>query len=386
MSQDQALHNQRIGILGAGQLGKMMIQDASKLGVRLHLMDKSLDSPAAAICPDLTLGDINDYADVLRFGEDKDIISIEIEAVNVDALAELEEQGKAIYPQPHLLRIIKDKGLQKQYYLDHQLPTSPFVLADNVEDVRALIQNDRLSLPFVQKARTGGYDGKGVYIVRSEKDLNALLPVPSVCESLVDIDCELSVIVARSSSGETQSFPVVEQEFHPTANLVDCLFTPSWVSADLQAKAIDLAEKLANDMAIVGLLAVELFLTKTGELLINEVAPRPHNSGHHTIEGCVTSQFEQHLRAITGSPLGDTTFLRPAVMVNLLGHPDHTGPAHYHGLADCIAIPAAHLHLYGKAHTKPYRKMGHATVTHDDLDTAIVRAKNLRDTLKIISQ
>ena len=386
MGSDKPFHELKIGILGGGQLGKMMIQDASKLAITLHMMDKSADSPAAAINPAFTIGNILDEADVLAFGKDKDIVSIEIEAVHVGALEQLQAAGVKVYPQPEVLRIINDKGLQKQYYQSHGLATSAFLLADGKDHILQLLSSGELSLPFVQKARTGGYDGKGVVVIRTKADLNELLPVPSICEALVDIDKELSVIVARTPSGEVRSFPVAEQEFHPTANLVECLYTPSRTSAETQAAAITLAESIAEALEVVGLLAVELFLTQQGDLLINEVAPRPHNSGHHTIEGAVTSQFEQHLRAITDSPLGDTTFLQAAVMVNLLGDPDHTGPVHYRGLDTCLAIPAAHMHLYGKAATKPYRKMGHATVTGESLEETIIEAKRLRDTLKIISK
>lgn len=386
MEVDKSLHDLKIGILGGGQLGKMMIQDASKLGITLHMMDKTADSPAAAVNPAFTIGNILDEDDVLRFGNDKDIVSIEIEAVNVDALEQLEADGVKVYPQPRVLRIINDKGLQKEYYRSHNLATSDFLLADDDTHILRLIKEGSLTLPFVQKARTGGYDGKGVVVIRSRDDLDDLLPVPSVCEHLVDIEKELSVIVARTPSGNVRSFPVAEQEFHPTANLVECLFTPSKVSPELQIEAVALAESIAESLEIVGLLAVELFLNRQGDLLINEVAPRPHNSGHHTIEGAITSQFEQHLRAITDSPLGDTTFTQAAVMVNLLGEPEYTGPVKYDNLPACLSIPAAHIHLYGKSTTKPYRKMGHATVTGEQLEETIVEAKRLRDTLKIISK
>lgn len=380
------IHATKIGVLGAGQLGKMLLQDASKMGIKLHMLDSSSDMPAAAINPDFTAGDIQDYDQVLHFGQDKDIITIEIEAVNDAALSALEASGKAVYPQPTLLRTIKDKGLQKQYYADHKLPTSRFELFADDEAIRSAVSDGQWSIPFVQKARTGGYDGKGVHVVRSETDLDHLLPVPSLLEELVDIDRELAVIVARSTTGEIKTYDVVEMKFHPTANLVECLFAPSHISKSLQDEARKLATDLVDQMEIVGLLAVELFLTRSGELLINEVAPRPHNSGHHTIEAAHTSQFEQHLRAILGLPLGSTDLLAPACMVNLLGHPEHIGPAHYAHITDCLSVAGGHLHLYGKAQTKPHRKMGHATVVADSVSSAIEKAKYIKDTLQIISK
>lgn len=379
-------HNKRVGVLGAGQLGKMLIQDASKMGIELHLMDKNEDMPARPICNSFTKGDIQSYEDVLAFGQDKDVITIEIEAVNEEALLTLAQMGKEVYPQPHLLKIIKDKGLQKAYYKEHGIPTSDFKLFANSEAILAAVKTGTLLLPFVQKARTGGYDGKGVHLVRTQEDLKDLLQTSSVCEDLVNIDKELSVIVARSTSGEVRAFEVAEMEFHPTANLVDLLFTPSRVSTSIQTKAKQMAIQLAEKMKIIGLLAVELFLDKKGDLYINEVAPRPHNSGHHTIEGAITSQYEQHIRAILGMPLGDTSIVKPAAMINLLGHPDFSGNTLYKGLAKCLKVKGAYLHLYGKAQSKPYRKMGHATTIADTLEDAIQNAKTIKETLQIISK
>ena len=373
----------KIGILGAGQLGKMLIQDASKMGISLSLMDKSHDMPAVPICRNFTQGDIQNYEDVLAFGKDKDIVSIEIEAVNVDALEVLEKEGKEVYPQPHLLRIIKDKGLQKQYYKEHNLATSAFALYEGADEIRKAVAESSLSLPFVQKARTGGYDGKGVFLVRTQEDLNQLMPTPSVCEDLVDIDKELSVIIARNTKGETAVYEVAEMEFHPTANLVNLLFTPSRVGKEVQEEAKALALSLANQMEIVGLLAVELFLDKEGRIYINEVAPRPHNSGHHTIEGATSSQYENHIRAILGLPLGSTKVLKPAAMINLLGAEGSAGPTVYQGLEEALATEGAYLHLYGKAESKPHRKMGHATIIGDTLEDAIKKANFVRETISI---
>ncbi len=378
--------NQKIGVLGGGQLGKMLGQSASMMGLQMHVLDTDKSFPAAASCMSFTEGSFKDYDAIMAFAADKDIITVEIELVNTDALHDLEKQGKQVYPQPHLLDMIKDKGLQKQFYQERSLVTSDFVLVNDAAQIKQWVLDGKLSVPFVQKARTDGYDGRGVHIVRHITDLQNLLDVKSVIEPLVDIDREIAVIVARNPQGDISSFPVVDMEFHPTANLVEYLFSPSRVNEEVQEQAIKLAESIAKEMKIVGLLAVELFLTKDNELLINEVAPRPHNSGHHTIEANITSQYEQHLRAICGMPLGDTALTQPAVMVNLLGAAGYTGEAHYENIDQCLATSGAHIHLYGKSITKPYRKMGHATIVDQDLDTAIEKATFVKDTLKIISK
>ncbi len=378
--------NQKIGVLGGGQLGKMLGQSASMMGLHMHVLDTDKSFPAAASCMTFTEGSFKDYDTIMAFAADKDIITVEIELVNTDALYDLEKQGKKVYPQPHLLDMIKDKGLQKQFYQERCLVTSDFVLAADASEIKQWVLDGKLAIPFVQKARTDGYDGRGVHIVRSLSDLQDLLDVKSIIEPLVDIDREIAVIVARNPQGDISSFPVVDMEFHPTANLVEYLFSPSRVSEEIQTKAIFLAESIAKEMKIIGLLAVELFLTKDNELLINEVAPRPHNSGHHTIEANITSQYEQHLRAILSMPLGDTALIQSAAMVNLLGAPEHTGEAHYENIDECLATSGAHIHLYGKSTTKPFRKMGHATIVDKDLDKAIEKATFVKDTLKIIAK
>lgn len=375
--------NKKIGVLGGGQLGKMLCQDASKLGLSLHILEKDDSFPAAAVCRDMTFGDFKNYDDVYKFGKQMDIVTVEIEAVNTDALIKLESEGIQVYPQPRVLQIIKDKGTQKQFYADHQLPTSGFSLYDAASDVRAAVADGMVSIPFVQKARRDGYDGQGVHLVRQESDLAGLLDVPCLVEDLVDIDKEIAVIVARSTTGEISSFPVVEMEFHPTANLVEFLFCPSYLPMAVQEAAALLAEQVATKLGIVGLLAVELFYTKDGTLLINEVAPRPHNSGHQTIEGNITSQYEQHIRAITGMPLGDTATTGASVMVNLLGAEGSTGNAHYENMEECLRISGAHYHIYGKSISKPYRKMGHATVVSTTLEDAITKGKLIKQKLTI---
>lgn len=376
----------KIGILGGGQLGKMLCQEASKLGIRLHVLEKDDSFPSAGVCPDITYGNFKNYDDVLAFGREMDVITVEIEAVNTEALHQLEKEGKSVYPQPAILDLIKDKGDQKSWYTNHGIPTAPFELFENADEVRSAVKAGKWMIPFVQKSRKDGYDGQGVKVIRNESDLDSLIEAPCLLEELADIDKEISVIVARNPSGDVKSFPVVEMEFHPTANLVEFLFSPSNINEDHKVEATRLAETVADGMGIIGLLAVELFLTKSGEIWVNEVAPRPHNSGHQTIEGNITSQYAQHLRSILDLPLGDTSLRGASVMVNILGEPGHTGPAHYEGLPDCLDISGANIHLYGKAMTKPFRKMGHATIVDSSLESAVDKARRLKSTLKVKSK
>ncbi len=375
---------QKIGILGGGQLGKMLALAAANRDLPIWSLDKSKDFPAGPFSTKFIEGDFKNYNDVYNFGKQVDVLTIEIEHVNVDALLQLEKEGVKIHPSPRALNIIKDKGLQKQFYKDNDLPTSDFTFYDGAEAIRTAVESGDLSLPFVQKSRGGGYDGKGVAVIKTQSDLaEKLLPVPSITEPLVDIDKELAVVAARNEDGEIKTFPTVEMEFNQTANLVEFLICPANISAEIEQKATALAVKTIAAYDLCGLLAVELFLTKSGEILINEVAPRPHNSGHHTIDSCYTSQFQQHLRAIQNYPLGDTTMKTPSVMVNLLGADGYTGDAHYAGMAEVMALRGVNLHLYGKKTTKPFRKMGHATVTAESTEEAKKIAKQVQEGLVI---
>jgi 5-(carboxyamino)imidazole ribonucleotide synthase len=298
-----------------------------------------------------------------------------------DALEALENSGVEVYPKPSFLRMVQDKGLQKQFYAAHDIPTAPFRL---IENASALIASE-LDFPFVLKSRIGGYDGKGVQVVRSANDLAHTFDGPCVLEEMIDFQKELSVIIARNKHGEISIFPLVEMEFNPVANLVEFLFSPAHVSPEVESQAQAIAKKIAESSNFVGLLAVELFLTKEGQLLVNEMAPRPHNSGHHTIEACTTSQYEQHLRAILSLPLGQSTLVQPAVMINLLGAEGHDGPVHYRGLMEALQIPGVHVHIYGKPKTKPLRKMGHVTVTDNDLTVAQERARRVLQLITVES-
>lgn len=374
----------KVGVLGGGQLGKMLALAAANWGIPFHVLDASPDFPAGPYCTHFTKGSFKDYDDVYNFGKDKDVVTIEIEHVNTDALLQLEKEGVTVHPSPTALNIIKDKGLQKQFYKDKGLATSAFTLYDSETEVLAAIAEGTLSYPFVQKSRTAGYDGKGVAVIKNSADNEKILKGACVIEPLVDIDKEIAVSVARNENGAVVAYPAVEMEFDARANLVEFLFCPANISAEIAEQAEAMAKAVIAAYDMCGLLAVELFLTKDGELLINEVAPRTHNSGHHTIDSCVTSQFEMQLLAILNLPLGSTEITSPSVMVNLLGAEGFTGPAVYEGMADCLRIPGAKFHLYGKAVTKPFRKMGHATVVDGDLERAKKNAVLLRDGLRIV--
>ncbi|NRB52231.1 MAG: 5-(carboxyamino)imidazole ribonucleotide synthase [Saprospiraceae bacterium] len=379
-------NRKKLGILGGGQLGKMLAMAAGPWHYPIHMLDESTAFPAGPYSMGFTEGSFKAYDAVLAFGRQMDVVSIEIEHVNTEALEQLEKEGITVHPAPRALKIIKDKGLQKQFYSKHGIPTSSYQLFDTEAELRAAIKSGKLAFPFVQKSRTAGYDGKGVALIKDESSLSKLLPGASLIEELVDIQKELSVVAARNERGEIATFPLVEMEFNEEANLVEFLLCPARVASEVEAEADQLARKVIEAFDICGLLAVELFWTKSGDILVNEVAPRPHNSGHHTIESCLTSQFQQHLRGVLNLPLGSTKATSPAVMLNLLGEPGHTGPAYYQGFEDCLAIDGVYIHLYGKAITKPFRKMGHITVLGERVEDAIAKAMKVKGMLKVISQ
>lgn len=355
----------RLGVLGGGQLGRMMIQAAANLDLRVEVMDPAADAPCRHLTHRFVQGDLQDADAVFAFGRDLDVITIEIEHVSVEGLRRLRDHGVRVMPDPDHLAIIQDKGLQKQFFADNNIPSSDFQIIEDASGAAAF------GFPVVQKLRTGGYDGKGVKILKSAADER--FDAPCVLEQAVAIDKELSVIVARNPSGEVATFPVVEAVFDPVANLVDYLVAPAAVTDAQAADAQALAVRVAEAMDFRGLLAVELFLAQdSGQILVNEIAPRTHNSGHHTIEANRTSQFEQHLRAILDLPLGDTSPTHPVgAMVNLVGAPDAHGTPVYAGLATALATPGIHPHIYGKSTVKPFRKMGHVTITgHDRAEVA----------------
>ncbi|MEY4573324.1 MAG: hypothetical protein RLZ10_2608, partial [Bacteroidota bacterium] len=330
----------KLGVLGAGQLGRMLIQEAINWNVHIYTLDSDPEAPCAKISHEFTIGSITDYETVLNFGKDKNLITVEIENVNIEALEELEKSGVAVYPQPRVLRIVRDKGIQKQFYADNGIPTANFRLIDANE-----IELHKDFLPFAQKLRTGGYDGKGVQIMQSEVDFQNAFDAPTVLEKFVDFEKELAVIVARNKNGQVISYPTVECEFNPQANLVEFLFSPAEISPEIEKEAQGMAVDIIQKLDMVGILAVEFFLTKEGELLVNEIAPRPHNSGHHTIECNVTSQFEQHLRSILNLPLGATDLIQPGAMINILGEPNSSGLAYYPGMESLLSEPGVYIHI-----------------------------------------
>jgi len=372
----------KIGVLGGGQLGRMLLQEAINFDVRLSILDPSPNAPCAQIAHEFKVGDFNDFDTVMAFGRGKDVITIEIEHVNVEALRQLESDGVKVYPSPDVLEIVKDKGLQKQFYADNDIATSSFLLVENAAE----LATKSVEFPVMQKLRTGGYDGRGVQALKTANDLKMAFDAPSVLEKFVDFEKEISVIIARNDDGQVKTFPVVDLEFNPEANLVEFLFSPAEIDAEIERKALDLAHKVVEAFQFVGILAVEMFVCKDGSVLVNEVAPRPHNSGHHTIEASITSQYEQHLRAILNLPLGSTDSIQAAVMVNLLGEPGHTGMVEYQGLDEVISWPGVHPHIYGKAETKPFRKMGHVTICAGNLADAKKLALKVKDKLKVVSQ
>lgn len=372
--------NFKLGILGGGQLGRMLIQSGIDFNIPFAVLDPDPDAPCSRLA-EFTRGKLTDYDTVMRFGKDCDIITIEIENVNVAALKELARLGKKVYPQPGVIELIQDKRVQKKFYLENEIPTAEFVLTENAQDVRKHVS----FLPAVNKLGREGYDGRGVQILRTAEDLSKAFDSPGLLERLIDFEKEIAVIVARNANGEVKTFPVVEMVFHPVQNLVEYLFSPADVSADVASTAEGIARKIIEKLDMVGLLAVEMFVTRSGEVLVNEIAPRPHNSGHQTIEGNVTSQYEQHLRAILELPLGNTETIKPAAMVNLLGEPGFEGPASYQGFHEVAARSGVHVHLYGKRLTKPFRKMGHVTIVNDDMAIVKENAEYVKDTLKVVA-
>lgn len=356
----------------------MMIQSAVDFDARVEVMDPSADAPCRHLTPRFVQGDLQSAEAVVAFGKGLDCLTIEIEHVSVDGLRALEAQGVRVIPKPNHLAIIQDKGLQKAFFAEHGIPSAPFQLIDGIESVGAM------GFPIVQKMRKGGYDGKGVVVLNSERDVERAFTVPSVLEQAVDIDKELSVIVARNSAGETSCFPVVEAVFDPVANLVDYLISP----ADILPEHAEAAEKMAIQvvecMQFEGLLAVELFLDTRGNVLVNEVAPRTHNSGHHTIEANATSQFEQHLRTVLDLPLGSTAPVHPVgAMVNIVGGANAHGIPDYKGIDAALATEGVHPHLYGKSEVKPFRKMGHVTITGQTRDEVLARMLHIREQLSV---
>ncbi|MFT4790959.1 MAG: 5-(carboxyamino)imidazole ribonucleotide synthase [Arcticibacterium sp.] len=377
--------NFTLGILGGGQLGKMLLQETRKWDIKTKVLDPSADAPARIATDHFTQGNLLDYQTVLNFAKGVDLLTIEIENVNIEALETIEKQGVKVYPSSKTLKIISNKATQKLFYTDQQIPTAAFSRFAYTSEISESITNGGLSFPFVWKSAQFGYDGQGVKVVRQESDLAELPNVTCIAETLIAFEKELAVIVCRNPSGAVVHYPVVEMEFHPEANQVEYVLCPARLDPLTTEKAIAVALKTSEAYNHVGLLAVEMFLTKEGDILVNEVAPRPHNSGHYSIEASLTNQYEQHLRAILDLPLGDTSSKVAAVMVNLVGTEGHSGSVIYKNMDHILALEGVTPHLYGKKETRPFRKMGHVTIVNQSMEKARALAEEVKNSIAVIS-
>ena len=375
----------KLGILGGGQLGKMLLHETRKFDVQTLVLDPSDEAPCAIACNKFYQGDLSDFDTVYEFGKKVDVLTFEIELVNLKALEQLERDGVKVYPSPATLKKIQNKGFQKDFYKQHQIPTSRYTRFDSATQLKLAVENNEIKIPFVWKLAEFGYDGYGVKVIRTISDLENLPDSECIAEDVVAFENELAVIVARNPNGDVVSYPVVEMEFHPEANQVEYVLCPARIDSGIAEQARELALKVSKAFDHVGLLAVEMFLTKDKVLLINEVAPRPHNSGHYSIEGSYTSQFENHLRGILNLPLGNTESKAAAVMVNLSGAKGYSGSVVYENIDKVLAISGVTPHIYGKRQTRPFRKMGHVTIVNSDMDEARKIAETVKNTLKVIS-
>lgn len=375
-----------LGILGGGQLGKMLLYETRKWDITTKVMDPSDEAPCKIACNKFIQGDLMDFKAVYDFGKTVDILTIEIENVNIDALEKLEDEGINVFPSTKELRIIQNKITQKLFYIDHNIPTAPFSRFAYTSEIKDSIAHGGLKLPFVWKSAQFGYDGQGVKIIKEVSDLANLPNVECLAENLIPFKTELAVIVARSTTGEVTSYPVVEMEFHPEANQVEYVLCPARIDDKVAQKAKNIALKISEELKHTGLLAVEMFQTREDEVLVNEVAPRPHNSGHYSIEASYTNQFEQHLRCILGLPLGITDSKVAGVMVNLVGAEGYEGEVHYDHIEEILELKGVTPHIYGKTKTRPFRKMGHVTIVNKDMAEARKIAQKVKETIKVISK
>jgi 5-(carboxyamino)imidazole ribonucleotide synthase len=375
----------KVGILGGGQLGKMLLAETRKFDIQTYILDPSDETPSQFGATKFFRGILMDFDTVYQFGKMVNLLTIEIENVNLDALDKLEEEGLPVYPSPKTLRLIQNKGRQKDFYVQNNIPTSPHQRFIDLNDLRKSLEKDELEFPFVWKCAQFGYDGNGVKICRSALDLVKLPDVECIAEQMVPFKNELAVIVARSVSGEVKTYPVVEMEFHPEANQVEYVICPARIEEKVAQKATEIALKVSEAFNHVGLLAVEMFQTEDDEILVNEVAPRPHNSGHYSIEASYTSQFENHLRAILDLPLGNTNSKVAGIMVNLVGEEGFSGQVVYENIEKIMAINGVTPHIYGKRETRPFRKMGHVTIVNENMDEARKIAEEVKNSIRVIS-
>ncbi len=377
--------NFKLGILGGGQLGKMLLYETRKWDIHTKVMDASGEAPSRIACNEFVKGSLLDFDAVYSFGKDVDVLTIEIENVNVDALEKLEQEGVRVFPPTKALRTIQNKATQKLFYTDHDIPTAPFTRFAYTSEISDSVANGGLRFPFVWKSAQFGYDGQGVKVVRKIEDLEGLPNVECIAEEMVNFKNELAVIVARNAKGAVVTYPVVEMEFHPEANQVEYVICPARIDAEVSKKAQEIALKVSESIDHVGLLAVEMFQTQDDQILVNEVAPRPHNSGHYSIEASYTNQFEQHIRAILGLPLGKTGSKVAGVMVNLVGAEGYTGNVIYENMETILDMEGVTPHIYGKSQTRPFRKMGHVTIVDENMARAREIAQEVKQTIKVIS-
>ena len=382
---ERSIFNQKIGIIGGGQLGKMILNETNKWSLNISILDSNKNSPCKNLCNGFYVGDLLDYETVLNFGRQCDLITYEIEHINVQALFDLEKEGVTVYPKPETLKIIQDKNSQKEFYKRNELPTADFSFYSNVNDLKNGIKEGKVEFPCVWKKTKFGYDGFGVKILKSLEDLNDIPESEMIIEKLIPFQKEIAVIIARNSKGKIKNFDVVEMEFNEISNQVEFVISPSNISEEIKKNAIEIAIETAEQFNLIGLLAVEMFLTKDNQILINEVAPRPHNSGHLTLDACNTSQFEQHIRAILGLELGDVSQKGNAIMLNLVGEENSLGKAVYSNLDNALNDDSSYVHIYGKEETRPNRKMGHITIICDNFEDAYKKAKNFKNTIKVKS-
>ena len=379
--------NFKLGILGGGQLGKMLLAETRKFDIQTYVLDPSDEAPCKIACNKFIQGSLTDFETVYNFGKLVDVLTFEIELVNLEALEKLESEGLKVYPSPKTLRLIQNKGIQKEFYLKNGIPTSKFEKYSSIQNLKSAIfsQQSTIKMPFVWKCTEFGYDGNGVKVVRTISDLDNLPNVECIAEEMIAFKNELAVIVVRNSLGEIKNYPVVEMEFHPEANQVEYVICPARIDKYIAKKAIEIALKVSKEFNHVGLLAVELFQTQDDEILVNEVAPRPHNSGHHTIEASYTSQFENHLRAILNLPLGNCNSKVVGIMVNLVGEEGFSGQVVYENIEKIMAIGGVTPHIYGKKETRPFRKMGHVTIVNEDMNEARKIAEDVKNSIRVIS-
>ncbi len=379
----------KLGILGGGQLGKMLLAETRKFDIQTYVLDPSLEAPCQFGATKFFRGNLMDFETVYQFGKLVNLLTIEIENVNLDALDKLEQEGLSVYPSPKTLRLIQNKGFQKDFYVTNNIPTSKHQRFVDLNDLKKSLEKNKLDFPFVWKCAQFGYDGNGVKIVRSTLDLIDLPEVECIAEEMIAFKNELAVIVVRNVSGEVKTYPVVEMEFHPEANQVEYVICPARIDEKIAQKAIQIALKVSQHFNHVGLLAVEMFHSEGSEeddeILVNEVAPRPHNSGHYSIEASYTSQFENHLRAILNLPLGKTDSKVAGIMVNLVGEDGFSGNVIYENIEKIMAIDGVTPHIYGKKETRPFRKMGHVTIVNLDMKVARKIAEDVKNSIRVIS-